>query len=221
MFIEEKLKSDLQKILGSLKENVKMIMFTQEFECQFCRETRQLLEELSQVSDKLILEIKNLTLDKEDASRYSIEKIPAIILLDSAGKDYGIRFYGIPSGYEFSSLLEGILLLGTGVHGFSNELVKEIKEIKEPVHLQVFVTPTCPYCPQAVITAHKLSYLNENIKADMIEATEFPHLSNKYNVRGVPRTVINEDDFLEGAAPENMVLDKILKSLEKARVNNE
>jgi alkyl hydroperoxide reductase subunit AhpF len=64
-----------------------------------------------------------------------------------------------------------------------------------------------------VITANRFAFVNENIKSDMIEATEFPHLSYKYNVRGVPRTVINENDFIEGAAPEQMVLDKMLKSL--------
>lgn len=220
MFIDEKLKSELQKLLSGLTNNVKLVLFTQELECQYCRETHQILSELADVSQKLSLEIKNLVLDKETAEKYSIEKIPAIILLNSDEKDYGIRFYGIPSGYEFSSLLESILLIGTGEHGLKPELVEQIKSINEPVHLQVFVTPTCPYCPQAVITAHKLSYLNENIKSDMIEATEFPHLSNKYNVRGVPRTIINEEDFLEGAAPEFMVLDKIMKSLEKSKVGN-
>lgn len=220
MFIDEKLKSELQNVLGRLKNNVKLVLFTQELECQFCRETRQLMEELTEVSDKLSLEIKNLVIDKDDAEKYSVDKIPAVVLLDENGKDFGIRFYGIPSGYEFSSLLESILLIGTGEHGFSPEAVEQVKAIKDPVHLQVFVTPTCPYCPQAVITAHKLAFLNENIRGEMIEATEFPHLSNKYNVRGVPRTVINEDDFLEGAAPDHMVIDKILKNLEKQQVGN-
>lgn len=219
MFIDEKLKSELQRVLGRLKNNVKIVYFTQELECQFCRETHQLLEELSEVSDKLSLVVKNLIVDKDDAEKYSVDKIPAIVLLDSSDKDYGIRYYGIPSGYEFSSLLEGILLLGTGEHGFSEQVVEQIKQIKDPVHLQVFVTPTCPYCPQAVVTAHKLSYLNENITGDMIEATEFPHLSNRYNVRGVPRTIINEDNFIEGAAPEHMVIDKIMKTLESVSNN--
>lgn len=220
MFIDEKLKSELQKLLGRLKNNVKIVYFTQELECQYCRETRQLLEELKDTSDKLSLDVKNLVIDKEDAEKYSVDKIPAIVLLDSSGQDYGIKYYGIPSGYEFSSLLQGILLLGTGEHGFTDKIVEQIKQIKDPVHLQVFVTPTCPYCPQAVVTAHKLAYLNQNIKADMVEATEFPHLSNRYNVRGVPRTIINEDNFIEGAAPEHMVLDKILNSLETVRVAN-
>jgi glutaredoxin-like protein len=219
MFLDDKLKSELQKKLTPLKKRVKLLLFTKELECQYCKDTHQLLKELSETSEMLDLEVKNLILDKNDAEKYSIDKTPAIVMLDEEGKDYGIKFYGIPSGYEFSSLLEDILLLGTGEHGLSDKVVEQVKAIKKPVHLQVFVTPTCPYCPQAVITAHMFSYLNDNIHADMVEASEFPQLSNKYNIQGVPRTIINEDDFIEGAAPVDMVLNKILINLDKISVN--
>jgi glutaredoxin-like protein len=219
MFLDDKLKSELQKKLSLLKKRVKLILFTQELDCQYCKDTHQLLKELSGTSDKIELEVKNLILDKNDAEKYNIDKTPAIVMLDEEGKDYGIKFYGIPSGYEFSSLFEDILLLGTGEHGLPDKVVEQVKSIKNPVHLQIFVTPTCPYCPQAVITAHMFSYLNDNIQADMVEASEFPQLSYKYNVRGVPRTIINEDDFIEGAAPVDMVLNKILLNLDKVSLN--
>lgn len=213
MYIDDQLKSELQKALSVLTKNVKIVFFTQELECQYCRETRAILTELSEISDKLSLDVKNFVIDKEEASKYGVDKIPATVLLDENDKDYGIKFYGIPSGYEFASLLEDIKLLGTGETGFSKEFEDEVKKINNDVHLQVFVTPTCPYCPQAVIIAHRFAYLNDKIKSDMIEATEFPHLSQRYNVRGVPRTVINETTFLEGAAPEYMVLDKVKEAL--------
>lgn len=213
MFIDDNLKSELQKHFSVLTKKVKIVFFTQELECQFCRETRTLLMELSGVTDKIELETKNFVVDKTDVEKFGIDKIPATVILDENGKDFGIRFYGIPSGYEFTSLLEAIILVGTGETNMSPGVVEKVKAIDKPVHLQVFVTPTCPYCPRAVITAHKFAYLNDNIKAEMVEATEFPHLSNKYNVRGVPRTVINENDHVEGAAPEDMVYDKIISSL--------
>lgn len=211
MFIDDKLKSDLQRYFAALTKKVKLVLFTQDFECQYCRETRELLTELSAVSDKVELEIKSFDKDKDSAEKFGVDKIPATILLDENGSDYGIKYYGIPSGYEFSSLLEDIIMFGTGQTQLSESLIEKIKSIKYPVHFQVFVTPTCPYCPRAVLAAHKFAYLNKNIKADMVEATEFPHLSNKYSVMGVPRTVINENDFIEGAAPEEMVLEKINK----------
>jgi len=219
MYLDDKLRDDLRKRLYPITKKVKLLFFTQELECSFCRETKQLLQELSETSGMIELEVKNFLLDKEAVEKYNVDKIPAIVLLDENGIDYGIRLYGIPSGYEFSTLLEDILLLGTGEHGLSENIVEQVKNINSPVHLQVFVTPTCPYCPQAVITAHKFSYLNKNITGDMVEATEFPHLSNKYNVHGVPRTIINETDFVEGAVPDHMVLEKILTNLEAAKVN--
>ena len=215
MYLDDQIKAELSKQLSVLTKNVKLIMFTQELECQYCRETKQILTELSEVSDKITLEVKNFINDKADAEKLGVDKIPATVVVDEKGKDYGIKFYGIPSGYEFASLLEDIKLLGTGITGFDPQTENEIKNLDSDVHMQVFVTPTCPYCPQAVITAHKFAYLNERVKSDMIEATEFPHLSNKYNVRGVPRTVINENTFIEGAAPEQMVFDKVKEALEQ------
>ena len=213
MYLDDQIKAELSKQLSVLTKNVKLIMFTQELECQYCRETKQILTELSEVSDKISLEVKNFINDKTDAEKLGVDKIPATVVVDENGKDYGIKFYGIPSGYEFASLLEDIKLLGTGITGFDPQTENEIKNLDSDVHMQVFVTPTCPYCPQAVITAHKFAYLNDRVKSDMIESTEFPHLSNKYNVRGVPRTVINENTFIEGAAPEQMVFDKVKEAL--------
>jgi glutaredoxin-like protein len=218
MYLDEKLKEELRKQLSILTKKVRIVFFTQELECQYCKETRSILTELTEVSDKLNLEVKNFIVDKSDADKYGVDKIPATVLLDENGKDYGIKFFGIPSGYEFASLLEDIKMLGTGNTGLPADLENEIKKIDSEIHMQVFVTPTCPYCPQAVVTAHKFSYLNDKIKGDMVEATEFPHLSNKYNVRGVPRTVINENTFIEGAAPEQMVLDKVKEALNSVTV---
>ncbi len=219
MYIDDKIKEEIKKQLSVLNKKVKILNFTQELECQFCRETRQLLTELSEISDKLEFEVYNFLNDKEIAEKYKVDKIPATVLLDEEGNDYGIKYYGIPSGYEFSSLLEDIIMLSTGNTGLPANVVEEVKKIDKPVHMQVFVTPTCPYCPRAVLTAHKFAYLNNQINSDMVEATEFPHLSNKYNVRGVPRTVINETEFIEGAVPEQMFLDKIKNSLQKESVN--
>ena len=108
------------------------------------------------------------------------------------------------------------------------EVVEEVKKIDKPLHLQVFVTPTCPYCPRAVLTAFKFAMLNENITADMIEATEFQELSMHYQVQGVPKTIIN-DDWIEeeddgeilrypkwsvvGAVPEATLLEKVKEAL--------
>jgi glutaredoxin-like protein len=199
-----------------LVEPVKLVMFTQETECQFCAETRQITEEIAALSDKISVDVFDFVHDKATADLYNIDKIPAIAIVrnaDGQEKDYGIRFYGIPSGYEFTSIIEDIVDVSLGESGLQPKTKEAIADLTEPVHLQVFVTPTCPYCPQAVRLAHKLAMESELITADMVEAIEFPHLSNKYHVHGVPRTVINETFHQEGAVPEPLLLAKLQEAV--------
>jgi glutaredoxin-like protein len=143
---------------------------------------------------------------------WKIERHPAIVV---EGQAKGlIRFYGIPSGYEFGSLIESIIMSSKsdGVD-LDPELIEEIRAIDKPLHLQVFVTPTCPYCPTAVLSAFKLAMLNENIIADMVEATEFQELSMKYHVQGVPKTVINDDWDVIGGVPTQTLMAKVREAL--------
>jgi glutaredoxin-like protein len=213
-FLDEKIENEIREALGELPNAVRLVTFTQEFECQFCRETRQLIEEVAGIHDQISAEVYNFVVDKEEAEKYGIDKIPAVAVIGE--KDFGIRFYGIPSGYEFSSLIESIKLASYGVPELSPAGLEYAQSIDKPVHLQVFVTPTCPYCPRAVVLGFNLALANDLIQADMVEATEFPHLSQKYGVMGVPRSVINEEYHIEGAAPEPMVLDKIREALAAA-----
>jgi alkyl hydroperoxide reductase subunit AhpF len=88
-----------------------------------------------------------------------------------------------------------------------------LAQVEEPVHVQVFVTPTCPYCQSSVMLAHQMAVASPMVRGDMVEATEFPHLATKYQVMGVPRTVINESVHIEGAVPEPMILAKLEEAL--------
>lgn len=205
----EFVKSKFEK---ELKENVRIIYFTQEFECEYCLETGELLKELSSLSDKLNIEIFDLERDKEEAKKWNIDKIPATMLFGK--REYGIRFFGIPSGYEFATLLEDIVDVSRGASRLSQTTKDALKNIRKPVHIQVFVTPTCPYCPRAVRTAHQMAIESEYITADMIEAIEFPQLANKYAVMAVPKVVINDRVSFEGALPEQQFLHYILHAIE-------
>jgi glutaredoxin-like protein len=212
MFLDQRAQNEIRKRFSALVNPVKIINFTQSLECQYCKETRQILEELAALSDKIKFEVYNFVNDKDKVEQYHIDKVPATVIA-SQDKDYGIRYYGIPSGYEFASLLEDIEMISTGNHGLSGETVEKLKGITEPVHIQVFVTPTCPYCPSAVVTGHRFAFVNDMVHSDMIEATEFPALSMKYEVMGVPRVVINETHHFEGALPEEMYVEEVLKAV--------
>jgi len=138
--LNDSIRSEVQKRFKELKDPVKIINFTQEMECQFCAETRGLMEEIASLSDKLSFEVYNFVTDKGEAQKYKIDKIPATVV--TGDRDYGIRFYGIPSGYEFVSILESIVMVSKRESGLSAETKKRLAAIKKPLHLEVFVTPT-------------------------------------------------------------------------------
>ena len=208
--IDEKTAQQAKELLGELKEDVKIITFSSESECMYCPQTIELVDDITKLSDKIFYEKHDIDKDKGLAEKYNIDKAPAIVIV-TGDKDFGIRFFGIPSGYEFVSLLDAIKMASTGEHGLNKKTVEKITSISKPVHIQVFITPTCPYCPRAVILAHKFSYVSEKVRGDMIEAIEFPDLSSKFNVMGVPRSVFNNDDFIEGAVPEKVFADKLVE----------
>lgn len=212
--IGEKDRETVKDRLARLMKPVKAVVFTQEMECQFCSETRELMQELAGLTDKLKVEVRDFLGDAAEAKRLGVDKIPAIALLGEGDKDYGVRFYGIPAGYEFVSLLESLEMVSKGDSGLAPATREKLKGLKKPLHLQVFVTPTCPYCPRAVVLAFKLAMESPLITASMVESTEFPHLANRYQVSGVPHTVIGESPQpMIGAYPEPAAVDLILSAV--------
>jgi len=210
--IQDKDRENIKKKLDKeLEGDVKLIMFTQENECQFCADTRGMVEELAGMSPKIEAEIHDLIKDEKLAKSYGVKKIPAIVMLGK--KDYGIRFYGIPSGYEFKSFQEDLVDVSRGRTDLSDDIKKKLANVKKPVHIQVLVSPTCSYCSMAVRTAHKLAIENEHIKADMVEMVEFPHLAQKYMAMSVPKIVINEIVDFVGAQPPEYFVEEIMRAL--------
>ena len=131
---------DVRAQLASLTGLVTLTNFTQELACQYCRETEQLLKEITAFSDKIRLEVYNFQLDKDKVAQYGVDKIPATAM--EGAKDYGIRFYGIPLGYEFGAFLAAVKDVSRGGTDLSPESRAALAEIVQPVHLQVFSTPT-------------------------------------------------------------------------------
>lgn len=217
--LREEDKKEIQNRLKELTQPVHLIYFTQSVigTCQFCAETEQLLKEVVPLSERLSLSVKNFVTDQEEVKKYHIDKIPAIVLLEGE-TDKGLRFYGIPSGYEFITFLETLIHLGTRDSGLASESRTALKNVRTPIHLQVFVTPTCPYCPRAAVTGLQLAQESNFISCDVVEISEFPHLAQRYSVMGVPKVVINEKYGFEGALPERLFVDQVLhvaQSMEK------
>lgn len=208
---EKETKDELQKIFESLVSPVQLLFFTQKNACGECVQQKDLLEHLASMSNKLELKVYDFVINGEEAGNYRVDKIPATVVVGN--EKYGIRFFGVTTGYEFTSLMRAIVMVSTGTSGLDPALEMLVQNIKEKVHIQVMVTLTCSYCPLMVHVAHQFAFVNNNILADMVEITEFPHLSQKYNVTAVPKTIINGVYSFEGAIPAAEAYFEIMKAV--------
>lgn len=207
----------VEEIFTGLQEPVQVLFFGSQQDCDYCDDTLQLVQEVVDISDKLELSIYDIEDDAALASQYNVDKAPGLVLAGRDGDqilDYGVRYAGIPSGHEFSSLIHTLLLVSGRDSDLSKDTRQKLQELDTPVHLMVFVTPTCPYCPRAVILAHQMAMESPMIEAEMIEATEFPELSTRFGVSGVPQTTINHGaGSVVGAVPEDQLLAEIQNAL--------
>lgn len=191
-----------------LEKPVRILMFTQEIECRFCSDTRQLVQELATLDNRIAAEVYDFVADTDKVKEYGIDKIPALAIVSQ--KDYGVRIYGIPYGYELQTLIEAIINVSKGETDLTQNTKKILSEVKAPVHIQVFVSLTCHHCPIAAVVAHKLAVESDLIRADVIDGSEFPQLSQKYAVMGVPKVIINEKIEFVGAFNEDLFAEHVL-----------
>jgi glutaredoxin-like protein len=207
---QERLREDL----GAMTRPVRLLYFTQTLDCETCRQTRQILDELPLLSDKITIDEVNFVLDGDKAAHHGIDRVPAIALIGQDGsgneRDSKIRFLGMPSGYEFISLIRAIRLVGGGPSQLSAESRARVAVVNKPVTMHVFTTPTCPHCPRAVNLAHEMAWANPNITAYAVEVTEYPDLARRYHVTGVPKTVVDETVEILGALPEEEFIGQSL-----------
>ena len=210
----------VQDVFGQLQNPVEILFFGSKEDCQYCDDTLQLVTELTGISERLGLSVYDADEDAEIARQYKVDKYPGLVIAGRDGDqilDYGIRYAGIPSGHEFSSLIHDLILVSGRDSGLGQETRNFLKSLDSPVLLQVFVTPTCPYCPRAVVLAHQMALESPMVEAEMVEAMEFPDLSNRFGVSGVPQTTINYGSgTVIGAVPEDNLLAEIRRSLQPA-----
>lgn len=215
--LNEQIVGQVKEVFNGMKEPVQVLFFGSET-CDYCTETRQLVEEVADTHASISAAYYDLEKDATMAAEFNVDKAPAIVIAAKNGDEvvnYGIQYSGIPSGHEFSTLINDILLVSGRDSGLDEATRAYLKGLETPLHMQVFVTPTCPYCPRAVLLAHQMAMENPTmIRAEGVEATEFPDLANRFNVSGVPQTTINAGrGTVVGAVPEGHLLDEIKRAL--------
>ncbi len=143
--LNDEIKRQVQDVFAQLQQPVEVLFFGKKENCDYCEDIRQLVEEVTALSDKLSLSIYDLEDNADVASQYRVDKAPMLVIAAREANeihDYGIRFAGIPSGHEFSTLIHDLILVSSRDSGLDEDTRSFLRELTQPVHLQVFVTPT-------------------------------------------------------------------------------
>ena len=135
----------IREVLDGLKYPVHLMFFGSKTNCDYCDDTRQLVEEVVAISDLLSVEIFDMDADADLATKFNVDKAPGLVIAAKEGEqitDFGVRLAGIPSGHEFTSLIQDIVLVSNRDSGLNPQTREFLKGLDKPVVLQVFVTPT-------------------------------------------------------------------------------
>jgi glutaredoxin-like protein len=224
-------KAQLKRTLRKdLKSEVTLRLFTRSpspitipgRECPTCPKTQQLIEALTGLSAKLHLEVIDFFAEPEAARKHGVTRIPALVLLpmqDSGASDDiagqitpALRFYGMPLGYQMAVIIESIKTISRKVSPLSMDSRKKLRQVNQPVHIQVMVTPEEENCAGVARLAHALAWENHCISADLIEIREFPALARSIGIQSAPLTVINENFRLAGPAGETSLVEQVLQA---------
>ena len=225
--LNETVEKQVRELFAGLTHSVEVLFFgsADTDSAPYSQDTADLLAEVCALSDLLTLQVMDIDTDAELAAQYKIDAAPGFVMLGVEGDnriDYGIRAKGIPAGHEFTSLVNDLVLVSRRESNLAPETREFLHSLTTPVHLMVFVTPTCPYCPRAVVLAHQFALESPMVEAEMVEAMEFPELANRFEVSGVPQTTINMGaGTVVGAVREQDMVEEIRAALARTPAANE
>ncbi|TFG34576.1 glutaredoxin [Candidatus Thorarchaeota archaeon] len=210
--LDDETKEQIIEMFENLVNDVTIHLFTVDHKCLYCNDTRDMVELIAELSNKVRVEEHKGPLTSEIAKNMGVEHHPAIVL--HGQEPYNVKFYGIPAGHEFSALIGGIIDVSAGTAPLPPDIIEDIRAIDKPIRIRVFVTPQCPYCPGMTRLAHQAAILNPLINAEMYEALEFQDEAQKFEVFGVPKTIFNETVAVEGLTPPEMFVEKLFDAIE-------
>jgi len=219
MFYVKQNEKILQNEMGKLKENVKIIVFTDVKEkdgkknrrCMSCDGTMALLEQLSEFSKgKLVVEEKSIDIEQDIAKNYNVFRIPTILFIDKEDKEV-IRYLGNPLGAETAPFIQSLIYF-SGVRSFyEDSIISNLKSMPRAT-LKLFITLNCPYCPGVVPIINLFAMLSRGkIKSEIIDIDLNNDLAVKYQIQGVPHVMINDDQHIYGVFSPQDLLEKITR----------
>ena len=195
----DEIKQQLLDIFSKFERNLTLKLYLDNRPVS--NELESLIENISALTDKItvIVAEKNASSDVAPCVRVFLED----------GSDTGIAFHGVPSGHEFTTFVISLYNASGPGQQSDEQIIQEIKEIKNTVDMKILVTLSCTMCPDLVIACQRIATLNPNIRAEVYDIQHFDELRKKYNVMSVPCLVINDDKVSFGKKNINQVLDLI------------
>ncbi|HSR24798.1 MAG TPA: thioredoxin family protein [Candidatus Eisenbacteria bacterium] len=175
--------------------------------CATCDTAEELARALRDVAPGLI---ELTVVDTAERPEDGVEAVPTLTV-GRASEPARIVFQGLPSGYEFATLVDAVERVSGAGGELSPESLELLAGLERDVEVMVFVTPTCPYCPGAASLANRMALASPRVRAVVVEANEFPDLSDRFDVQGVPRTVVNRAGAFVGALPEAAFVQSVLE----------
>jgi thioredoxin reductase (NADPH) len=211
-------RENLARILSErLSDPVRIIHFGQSGDvagepvpvCEECREARGLIGEFAALDARITLEIHDFRAEQVLAEELGVTRIPATLIGPLDEPVPRIRFYGVPSGYEFGAFLDGVILVSSGASKLSAATRELLEGSTREVHIEVLTTPTCPKCPEVVKLAHAFAAAGPNVRADMVAVNEFPDVARLHNVMSVPQVVVDGVPLGAGRLDESRLLEAV------------
>ena len=199
---------------GQLKNNVRLICFSKESGCSHCQEAKKLFEYIAELSPKIEFDVFNFDANTNKDRQYEIFDVPAVAIIGE--KDFGIRYYCYPQSIELNNFLDDIIYVSTEEHHLSDQAMHKLETLQRKIQLKVFISSWCSYSLPAARIGLKLAIASELINVDIIDTNDYLKLADKYNVRAIPMTVVNETQSFYGALDEIHYVDNIIN----LQVNN-
>jgi len=180
------------------------------FGCPTCSQAEELARAVADAApERVTLSVIDVTEQPDEGM-----EVPTLTI-GAPGGEARIAFQGVPSGYEFSTLLDAIERVSSKGGSLAPDLAERMSKLDADVEVMVFVTSTCPHCPGAASMANRMALTSPRVRSVVVEANEFAALSRQFQVEGVPRTVVNRSGSFVGALPETMFVESVLQLAEQ------
>jgi thioredoxin reductase (NADPH) len=205
---DEEFKRGLKKAFERIDREIKLILFTERGKDDvFVQATREIIGIFRTLTDKITF--REYSLDHKMAKKYQVKTAPVLLIHPEV---YNIRWMGAPMGEEVRTLLETLLLVGSGNSWLGDQARNVIRKIDSPRNVKVFVSVTCPYCPQQAVNAVKAVVEKPDlVSLEIIDVQSRQDLAVEYGAQGVPQTFANDLLIGQGAQSEEVFADSLRK----------